>query len=225
MSWVGLMSTSLGKIAKFLGEEDDSETFSKQLDAIKANIADLHWSEKDGTFCDATIDEFEENVLVCHKGYISLFPFMLGLMDPAKDSAKISKIIDSIADPEILWSPHGIRSLSLADEAYGTAENYWRSPIWINMNYLILNQLLETAQSPASPAKLKNQAKKVYAELRKNLVDTVYESWKDTGFAWEQYDPETGKGQRTQHFTGWTTLVVKILGMPDLSGVKVRDEL
>lgn len=46
----------------------------------------------------------------------------------------------------------------------------------------------------------------------------MYSSWQETGFAWEQYNPETGKGQRTQHFTGWTSLVVKIMGMPDLSG-------
>lgn len=61
-------------------------------------------------------------------------------------------------------------------------------------------------------------------ELRKNLVKTVYESWKETGFAWEQYNPETGKGQRTQHFTGWTSLVVKIMAMPDLSGEEVREK-
>jgi mannosyl-oligosaccharide glucosidase len=70
------------------------------------------------------------------------------------------------------------------------------------------------------------RATKIYTELRNNLVNTVYESWKETGFAWEQYNPETGKGQRTQHFTGWTSLVVKIMAMPDLSGEEhVRDEL
>jgi len=63
----------------------------------------------------------------------------------------------------------------------------------------------------------------MYTELRQNLVDTVYLSWKDTGFAWEQYNDETGVGQRTQHFTGWTTLIVKILAMPDLGDEKVRD--
>ena len=47
-------------------------------------------------------------------------------------------------------------------------------------------------------------------------METVYESWAETGFAWEQYDPETGRGQRTQHFTGWTSLVVKIMAMDDL---------
>jgi len=71
----------------------------------------------------------------------------------------------------------------------------------------------------------------LYTKLRKNLVDTIYKSWVETGFAWEQYNPETGKGQRTQHFTGWTSLVVKIMAMEDLGGESaktgghVRDEL
>jgi Glycosyl hydrolase family 63 C-terminal domain len=56
----------------------------------------------------------------------------------------------------------------------------------------------------------------MYTELRLNLVDTVFKSWKETGFAWEQYNPDTGKGQRTQHFTGWTSLIVRVLAMPDL---------
>lgn len=72
------------------------------------------------------------------------------------------------------------------------------------------------------------KAKDLYSRLRKNLVDTVYKSWAETGFAWEQYNPETGAGQRTQHFTGWTSLVVKIMAMDDLGGSgsgHVRDEL
>ena len=56
----------------------------------------------------------------------------------------------------------------------------------------------------------------MYTELRLNLVNTVFESWRETGFAWEQYNPDTGKGQKTQHFTGWTSLIVRIMSMPDL---------
>lgn len=57
----------------------------------------------------------------------------------------------------------------------------------------------------------------MYSQLRKNLVENVFREWKKTGFAWEQYSPETGNGQRTQHFTGWTSMVVNIMSMPDLS--------
>lgn len=72
----------------------------------------------------------------------------------------------------------------------------------------------------------KAKALNMYNRLRKNLVTTVYKSWKETGFAWEQYNPETGAGQRTQHFTGWTSLVVKIMAMDDLSeGRDAKDEL
>lgn len=68
-------------------------------------------------------------------------------------------------------------------------------------------------------------ARDLYSRLRKNIVETVYKNWEETGFAWEQYNPETGKGQRTQHFTGWTSLVVKIMAMEDLKPEHVRDEL
>ena len=61
------------------------------------------------------------------------------------------------------------------------------------------------------------QAREIYTKLRANLVENVFREWEKTGFAWEQYNPETGDGQRTQHFTGWTSLVVNIMVMPDLS--------
>lgn len=216
------MSDSLLKIAKYLGEDDDASLFDKQLTAIKANIIDLHWSEKEGTFCDATIDQFEESVLVCHKGYVTLLPFVLGLVDEKTSAIKITKVLRTLGSSDQLWSPHGIRSLSKDSEHYGTDENYWRSPVWININYLILVRLLEVGQGSSVNAK---EAGRLYKELRTNLVDTVYDSWKETGFAWEQYDPETGKGQRTQHFTGWTSLIVKILGMPSSAAGGGKSEL
>jgi len=62
-------------------------------------------------------------------------------------------------------------------------------------------------------------AGRIYSELRQNVVSTVYESWKTTGFAWEQYNPDTGSGQRAQHFTGWTALIVKMMAFPDLERI------
>lgn len=139
MSWVGLMTKSLVNIADALGIEEDVTELKKNLDAIEHNLADLHWSEKDGCFCDATIDDFEEHTLVCHKGYISLFPFLVGLMKA--DDPKLGKTLDLIGDEEHLFSPHGLRSLSKQDPFYETGENYWRSPVWMPMNYLAVSQL------------------------------------------------------------------------------------
>ncbi|KAI1406522.1 glycoside hydrolase family 63 protein [Hypoxylon fuscum] len=212
ISWMGMMARSLAKIADFVGLPEDVQEYNKVFDDISHNLVDLHWSKDAGCFCDATIDEFEEHNLVCHKGYISLFPFLLGLLQP--DDPNLGKLLDLLGDEEELFSPHGIRSLSKKSEFYGTDENYWRSPVWININYLAIVQLRNYALNPGPYSQ---KAKDLYVQLRKNIVETVYESWEETGFAWEQYNPETGKGQRTQHFTGWTSLVVKIMALDDLS--------
>lgn len=139
MAWVGLMSKSLMNIADALGIDEDVIELKKNLVAIENNLNDLHWSEENGCYCDATIDDYEEHKLVCHKGYVSLFPFLLGLMK--HDDAKVGKILSLLGDENELFSPFGIRSLSKQDEFYGTAENYWRSPVWMPMNYMALRQL------------------------------------------------------------------------------------
>ena len=140
MSWMGMMTKSLKNIATLLQYEDDVKELTTIETAILRNIDDLHWSEKDKCYCDATIDDYEENALVCHKGYISIFPFLTGLMDPK--SEKLGHVLNLLGDEEELWSNFGIRSLSKKDKFYGTGENYWRGPIWMNMNYLAIVQLL-----------------------------------------------------------------------------------
>ncbi|RMD43454.1 hypothetical protein DV735_g1672, partial [Chaetothyriales sp. CBS 134920] len=220
MSWVGLMQRTLASLAGLLSETEDHQEFRLHHVALLKNLDDLHWSSDVKAYCDATIDDYEEHVLVCHLGYISLFPFLTGLL-PATHP-HLPHLLDLIASPDKLWSPYGIRSLSVTDPNYGTDENYWRSPIWVNINYLILKNLLATATAADAPTKVRNQARTLYTDLRTNLVENVYQQWKDTGFAWEQYNPDSGSGQRTQHFTGWTSLVVLIMRLPDLStgGVK-----
>jgi mannosyl-oligosaccharide glucosidase len=151
ISWMGMMTRTLRRIAETLGEQEDAEEFAYYENAITRNIDDLHWNEKEQTFCDATIDEFEESVHVCHKGYISIFPFLTGMLGP--DSPRLKAVLDLINDPEELWSDYGIRSLSKKDKFYGTEENYWRSPIWMPINYLVLKNLYVSLIDPPIPLK------------------------------------------------------------------------
>ena len=85
-------------------------------------------------YCDASVDEFGESASpcicphpltlaadqtfhVCHKGYMSLFPFLLGLLEP--DSERLAAIFDLVQDPQHLWSDFGVRSLSMQDPNFG----------------------------------------------------------------------------------------------------------
>lgn len=211
ISWMSLMSRCIRRIAQTVHAYDDIEEYIVHESLINKNLNALHWNEEEKMYCDVTIDEdYEEDKFVCHKGYISLFPFLVGgIINP--DSEKLKPILDLISDPEHLWSPYGLRSLSKSDKLFGTGENYWRGPIWININYLALQRLLDFARIPGPNQK---QARQIYYDLRKNVVENIYKEWKRTGFAWEQYNDETGEGQRTKHFLGWTSLVVKIMAMP-----------
>lgn len=73
------------------------------------------------------------------QGYISIFPFLLGLLEP--DSPNLGAILKAIRDPAQMWTDYGLRSLSRDNPLYGTGEDYWRSPIWIPINYLALQSL------------------------------------------------------------------------------------
>lgn len=139
LSWVGMMTRCIKRIAVKIGEAEDAAEFDEFDYAITRNVDDLHWSDKHGTYCDATIDDYDESVHVCHKGYISIFPFLVGLVD--KDSEKLGKVLDLIEDPEHIWSEYGLRSLSKSDEYFGAGENYWKGPVWININYLAIQRL------------------------------------------------------------------------------------
>src|SRR5436305_10363569 len=72
------------------------------------------------------------------------------------------------------------------------------------------------------------RAAKLYKELRENVVNNVFKVWEKTGFAWEQYEQETGNAKGVKHFLGWTSLVVNIMGLPEEVGPDVpqaREEL
>ena len=139
ISWMGLMTRSMRRIAETIGETDDISELKAIETAIIRNIDDLHWDTKEQTYCDATIDSYEESVHVCHKGYISIFPFLTGLLPT--DSPRLGAVLDLVGDPEELWSDFGIRSLSKSNPNYHTGEDYWRSPVWMNINYLAVRAL------------------------------------------------------------------------------------
>lgn len=81
----------------------------------------------------------DESYHVCHRGYLSLFPFLLELLPSS--SPHLGSILTLLRDPDHLWSPYGIRSLSASHPEFGQGEDYWKGPIWVQMNYLTLKAL------------------------------------------------------------------------------------
>lgn len=214
LSWIGVMARSIKLIAEYLNYEEDLKLYTQIEKDVIDNLNNLHWSQEDNVYCDLSVNEDDENIAVCHKGYISLFPFLTKLM-PVEDSEKIEDLVDLISDPDELWSDYGIRSLSKSDKYYGTGENYWRSPVWIHMNYLVLDSLQYYQNAGDYSQELKEKISSTYHQLRVNLVENVFNQWEKTGFVWENYDDLTGEAKGAKNFLGWTSTVAMIMNMPE----------
>ncbi|KAL5511441.1 CWH41 [Sanghuangporus vaninii] len=207
MSWMAFFTRTMRDIAGYIDETDDEKAFVTIEKAILDNLEDLHWSEEDQMYCDVDVNSDDESYFVCHKGYLSLFPFLLGLLEPS--SPHLGPIFDILRSPDHLWSPYGIRSLSASHPEFGQGENYWKGPIWIQMNYMALSSLYKVYAKEPGPNQAR--AREIYVELRKNVIDNVFKEYERTGYVWEQYDALTGEGRRSHPFTGWTSLVSMIL--------------
>lgn len=216
LSWMGVMTRSMKIIARILGFEEDFRKYNKTQGLIEENLIKLHWSDTLKTFCDLTVDDNDENMHVCHRGYVSLFPFLTKLLSPS-DTMRLECLIKLISDPSELWSDYGIRSLSKKDKYYGTGDNYWKSPIWVNMNTLVLQSLeyYKTQSSPYLSDELSALMTDTYQKLRNNVVTNMVREWERTGFVWEQYDDETGMAKGAKNFLGWSSNVVSLMNMPE----------
>lgn len=213
LSWMGVMTRSMYKIAQLLEIDEDAKLYHKRLNDIIENIEKVHWSEKDQSYCDVTVDDEDEDIFECHEGYVTIMPFIHKLISE-DDTEKLIAVIKSISDPEKLWSDFGVRSLSKKDPKFHKGEDYWRGHIWININYLTLEALLYYGESENTDESVKKLANEVYTSLRENVISNIYNEYERTGYAWEQYNEETGNGQRTRHFLGWTSLVILMMKMP-----------
>ena len=144
-------------------------------------------------------------------GYVSLFPFLLQILDPA--SPKLEKVLKDLKDPEKLWSEFGLRSLSKNDpiyKKYNTEHDapYWRGAVWININFLAVRALNHYASVPGP---YRGTAKAIYRDLRQNLIKSIFSEYQRSGFIWEQYDDDAGHGKGSHPFTGWSSLVVLMM--------------
>ncbi|CEM25414.1 unnamed protein product [Vitrella brassicaformis CCMP3155] len=164
-----------------------------------------------------------------HIGVVSLFPFLFGILadqTPAGSSStwlgkQLPAIVDDVMlSEDRLWSRAGLRSLSKSDVLFGSGENYWRSNVWININFLALRAikkyyLLDREEGGSGdvtlPGPLRASMDRLYWELRERLVATIMTAYEKQGYMYESYHERSGRGLGAAPFTGWTATVVLIV--------------
>jgi hypothetical protein len=181
---------------------------------------------------------------------------------PSRD--RLVRVLKYMLDEKEFLSPFGIRSLSRAYLAapyqlnvdgtnycinYEPAESEsgmfggnsnWRGPIWMPMNYLIIEALERyhhywgdelQVEFPTGSGQLMNLAQVAHEIARRITLlflpdekgsrpcfggDPRYAAdphWKDLTLFHEHFCGETGRGLGANHQTGWTALITRCLNM------------
>jgi len=240
--WMALASQLMADIGKLLGRRDSKKYADTAAFLSDNNHLDaMHWSVSHQAYMDwgfhtddvtlarqkpppnihpsqistektRQVNSDPQLGFVNAHGYISLFPFLLQLLSPESD--KLGIILSSLTNPDLLYTPYGLRSLSKNSPMYMKRNTehdapYWRGPIWININFLAIRSLYHYSQVEGPHQNLAGQ---VYTRLREAVVGNVMKQYIKTGYVWEQYNDVTGDGQGCKPFTGWSALTVLIMG-------------
>jgi hypothetical protein len=195
-AWMARFAGDLATIADRLGTGDVDRYRADRTTIAEALNANL-WSESAGFYFDMDTD----GKLIPTRSYSGLIPLIAGVVP----DDRLPPILDALADPQRFLSPYGVRSVSADSVLYepGYASNAhtnsnWRGPIWMPINYLIVEAL-----RPIDPV--------LATTISDRVVATVAADWRATGHFHEYFDAEDGTGLGADAQTGWTALVANLI--------------
>jgi hypothetical protein len=187
----------LSPIALALQKPEDAESFSALSQSVEKDILQHLWDSNDNLFYAQRPEGRIKVVSVSN-----LFPLALVSID--RD--QIEALVKLMESKEWFNTAYPVPSVPVNSHSYdpGFSEpRIWRGPVWINMNWYLVNALKKQAQNLAlSDNSLALRCNAVAANIIKSSKELVRKS----GYR-EFYHPHTGKGLRKSVKSfGWSTL-------------------
>jgi putative isomerase len=179
---------ALAAIAGRLGRNEDAATYKQKAADLRKLVQRRMWSEADGMFLN--IDAWTGKP-VRVRAWTNFVPLWAGMA--TADQAKRT-IAAHLLNPAEFWAPHGIRTLAAGEPLYDPDHGYWRGPVWVISNYLIMHGLLSYGYA--------KEARAIAAET----VSLLVSDYAATGGMNECYSPGTGRPAANGHFLSWNLL-------------------
>jgi putative isomerase len=178
---------ALAYLAQRLEEPEDATLYRAKALSLKTRVQERMWSEQDGSYWNINS---RTGAFVKIRTWTNLVPLWAGIASAAQ--AKV--MIDTLLDSTRFWSPYGVRTLSKDEQLYDPGRGYWRGPVWVLSNYLMMHALLN------------NGHKAEAAELADKTERLLVADFEKTGGMNENYNPETGEPDASGHFVSWNLL-------------------
>jgi neutral trehalase len=179
---------ALARIGRELGDAGAAAKYEKKAADLKELVLRKMWSEEDGLFYNL---DARSGRPIKVKEWTSFTPLWAKIAAPEQAKRMIEEHVLSSAE---FWAPHGVRTLAAGEPAYRPQDGYWRGPVWVISNYLVMRGLLNYGY--------KAQA----VELAGKTVDLLLADFRTTGGMNECYNPETGATTAGGHFVSWNLL-------------------
>ncbi|HEY7790773.1 MAG TPA: trehalase family glycosidase [Vicinamibacterales bacterium] len=178
---------ALAYLSRRLNDAPDATRYQQKAASLKALVQRRMWSEEDGSYWNINS---RTGRFVKIKTWTNFVPLWAGLASPAQ----AQRMMATLLDPAQFWAPHGVRTLSKDETRYDPHHGYWRGPVWVLSNYLMMHGLLNYGH------------KKEALELADKTETLLIDDFQKTGGMNENYDPETGAPDAAGHFVSWNLL-------------------
>ena len=179
---------AMGLLAGKLGKRDDAVGYAAKAARLKEQVQRRMWSEPTGMFLN--IDS-RTGKFVPIKAWTSFVPLWAGMATPRMAERTIR---EHLLNPKEFWAPYGVRTLAADEPLYNPRSGYWRGPVWVISNYLLMHGLMNYGFG--------GQAQ----ELARKTETLLIQDLKTTGGMNENYNPETGAPDAGGHFVSWDLL-------------------
>lgn len=176
--WLYLDRLELARMARSLGRVDEAERWTRQAGDLRKAIHRVHWSDEWGLFNDVLEDGSISRCLTP----VVFWPLWVGVAT----QEQAAQCLPYLADPKVFASPWPVPSVALDHPAFA-ADDYWRGPVWINLNWVAIRGLQGYGHDSAA------------ALLREKTLDLIAR----TPVLHEYYNPTNGAGLGSPHY-GWT---------------------
>jgi glycogen debranching enzyme len=156
---------ALSDMARLLGLRGEAEMWRRKAHALTQRMIEHFWDERAGLF-----QYQHQHQTISVKTPFSLLPLWTGELPPAI----VERLLAHLQSPA-LWGEYPLATVARDDPHYD-ANQMWRGPVWINVNYLFVEALRRVNQ-PALARKLAEET--LGLVLKQNDI-------------YEYYNPDTG---------------------------------
>ena len=194
-TYLCLEQEALARIAAVLGETQDARCWAEQAEAMARRMLAELWDPDEGIFWAVRRPGGQR---VKARTPFNLFPFITGRMPPAVTA----RVVAQLTDPKRFWTPYPVPTVARDDPHYNPLQ-MWRGPVWINVNYLLIEGLQRTGYTGLA------------SELRRRTLNMML----GDNDIYEYYNPETGQPPPgAASIFGWSSALFIDMALQEMQG-------